>query len=208
MSITEKVIILKTTKYGEADLILHGLNKKGGKLHFIAKSALKSKKRFGGGVLEPLNYAEISYIFNKKFDGLHILEEARLINDFPLLRKSYDRLELALYFLSIIDRISMNEDIHSADNFNLLGNALRKAETTENLNLLRCAFEIKVLQFQGVLDGIDEFKDILSKSISDCDHIQVDGGTLLYLQKVAHQNLEEWLGTIKTDLWIDRDKTP
>ncbi len=51
-----RLIILRTIKYSEADLIVHGLNTEGARINFMAKSALKSRKRFGGGVLEPTHY--------------------------------------------------------------------------------------------------------------------------------------------------------
>ena len=56
-----RFIILKKMKYGESDLILHAISMQGEKLSFIARGALKSKKRFGGGVLEPTHFVSFTY---------------------------------------------------------------------------------------------------------------------------------------------------
>ena len=58
---TERLFILKVVKYGEADLLVFGLNSMGAKVPLFAKAALKSKKRFGGGVLESTHYIEATY---------------------------------------------------------------------------------------------------------------------------------------------------
>lgn len=192
-SLVDKVIFLKSTKYGDSDLILQALNRSGGKINFIAKSALKSRKRFGGGVLEPLNYVEVTFKPNSDPDKLHILNEAKLINDFPNLRKDYDRLELGLHFVKILDKVSMNEDIHSPENFNLLGNSLKQAEVSERLALLRCMFEVKLLQAQGVLDDSNFFQSLLSVPISLSDSIVISEKEVSLLHKEVHQRLIDWM---------------
>lgn len=57
----ERIIVLKKTVYRDSDLIIRGLNSQGAKLSFIAPAALKSRRRFGGGVLEPTNFIEVVY---------------------------------------------------------------------------------------------------------------------------------------------------
>ncbi|MCB0356025.1 MAG: DNA repair protein RecO [Bdellovibrionales bacterium] len=193
MTVTTRVFVLRAIKYSEADLVIHALNKQGEKLNFIAKSALKSKKRFGGGVLEPLNYIEISYKENKDLDKLHILNEAKIIDDFSGLRTEYERLELGLYFLQVIDKVSFSGDQHSPDSFNLLGHALKQAQTTTKLNLLRCLFELKLLQYQGVLYDQDQYKELLCHPITNCNNIEIDNSSIHRVQRQVHQLLKEWL---------------
>ncbi|MCB0390488.1 MAG: DNA repair protein RecO [Bdellovibrionales bacterium] len=193
MTITTRVIILRTIKYSEADLVIHAIDKHGDKLNFLAKSALKSRKRFGGGVLEPLNYVEINYKSNRDIEKLHFLNEAKIIEDFDGLRKDYERLELGLYFLQVIDKVSFGGDQQSPDSFNLLGHALRQAQTTSKLELLRCLFELKLLQYQGVLENQEQYKELLSHPVSNCNNIDIDSKSLNRLQRQVHQTLVEWL---------------
>lgn len=193
MTVTNRVIVLRKVKYSEADLVIHAIDKHGDKLNFIAKSALKSKKRFGGGVLDPLNYIEVNYKLNKNIEKLHFLNEAIIIEDFSGLRDNYDNLELGLYFLQVIDKVSMSGDKHSPDSFNLLGHSLRQAQFTSKLSLLRCLFELKLLQYQGILEDQEQYSELLIHPISNCSHIEIDPKTLNRIQKQIHRQLIEWL---------------
>ena len=96
MLVRDRIIILKNQVFSESDLIIRGLNSKGCQLSFIAKGALKSRKRFSGGVLDPTAYIELEYRPSKK--SLHRLQQAWFLEDFSALRKDYNRLSLALYF--------------------------------------------------------------------------------------------------------------
>lgn len=168
MSHREKVIILRKVKYGESDLILQCLSQKGAKISYLARGALKSKKRFGGGILEPSHYVEVHAKTNpsEKPDRLTALEEAQLIDAFPGLRTDYDRLKLGLFFIELISKISREGDIHSENLFNLLGHALKACEITAHAKKLRLQFILKLLKFEGVLTVEDWMKDSLSLPIS------------------------------------------
>jgi DNA repair protein RecO (recombination protein O) len=144
-------IILKCVKYGEADLILQILNAQGEKQSFIAKAALKSKKRFGGGVLQPTHFIDFSY--KKTQSELLILEEAQLVNGFEKIRSDYDRLEAGFFLLETILKVSVEGDSFGVALFDLLGNGLKALESAENTSRLKLHFGLKVLQQQGVLDS-------------------------------------------------------
>src|SRR5262245_19390228 len=102
----DKGIILKVYKHGEANLIVHILNNQGIKLKLIAPSALVSKKRFDGGALQPTHYVTFVYKSPKSDDGLSVLQEAQVVEGFDKLRTHYYRLQMALYFVNLVDRIS------------------------------------------------------------------------------------------------------
>lgn len=151
-----KGIILRTLRYGDADLIVTLLTNEGARLQLFARAALKSKKRFGGGVLEPTHFVTASYEDRRSRLGgdseLHSLREASLIEDFAGLRKDYARVEAALKMLQIVARIVREGDTGSAEIFNLLGNALREAQTSTALDRLIIHFEIRLLASQGILE--------------------------------------------------------
>jgi DNA repair protein RecO (recombination protein O) len=154
-----KGIVLKTTKYSEADLIVTLLAANGTRLQLFGRNAIKSKKRFGGGILEPTHYIQVSYEDRRSRLGgdaeLHTLREAVLIEDFTKIRTDYMRLEVALELLRIVGRFVRHGDFGSAELFNLLGNSLKAAETSSDLAKLRVHFEIRLLASQGVLE-LDE----------------------------------------------------
>lgn len=148
---SDRFILLRKIKYGEADLILHALSPRGEKLSFIARGALRSKKRFGGGILEPSHYVNLSYKVAAHQGQLNVLEEATLVHDFAGIRKDYDKLDLALHILECVSKVSQEGDQDSAPLFSLLGNSLRAVEVVQDVLVLKMHFYLKFLLQQGVI---------------------------------------------------------
>lgn len=158
-------------KFGEADLIIHALSTQGAKKSFIARSALKSKKRFGGGILEPTHFVLLTYKKAKSEGGLSVLNEATLIDDFKLIRQDYDRLELALFFLNCANHVALEGDHDSQFLFNLMGHSLRALGTTKNIHRFKLHFCLKFLYQQGVI-SIDEWMGVfLKENLADSDQL-------------------------------------
>ena len=191
--IHDKIIVLKTIKYSESDLIVHGLNTKGEKLHFIAKGALRSQKRFGGGVLESSHYIRVSYKKGRGESTLYILTEASLLEGFSQIRLNYEHLELGFYFLKMMSQVSLEGTLDSHNNFNLLGHSLRCLETTKDLNKLRIFFETKLLQQQGVLSNGQPFVEILSSSILDHEQLKLSSKKWSEARALVQQTMQRYL---------------
>lgn len=198
MSAREKIIVLKTFKHGESDIIVHGINPIGARMNFFARGAHKSRKRFAGGVLEATHYIEVTYKPGALADEdpLHTLLEASMIRDFPKLRTDYDRLEAALYLVKVVHKMSQQGTVDSPELFNLLGNALAAAETSADLNKLKFHFELKLLAAQGVLPGEEQFTPWLKTSLAQHEKLQAKGEEWRWLQQQAHDHLRHYLGEI------------
>lgn len=193
---SERAIILRAVKQGESNLIIHCLTKSGSRLNLMAKGALKSRRRFGGGVLEPLNYVELSYKPSKKGgdeDPLHWLEEARILRDFNQLRSDYDRLELGFYLLQVVSRISRENSLDNNEVFDLLGNSLKALESTTEPGLLKLLFEVKLLNQQGVLSQEVLAYPLLGYSIQNHHEIEVGETDMMIMKREVHQTLESYL---------------
>lgn len=190
----DKIIVLKIAKYSDDHLIVTGLTPNGSKLTLMAPAALKSRKRFGGGVLEPTHFIDIQY--EQKFsdpDKLPILKDAQLIESFEGLRTDYDKLNLAFYFLKIVEQTTKDEMPDSDKVFSLIGHALKSLEKAKDIASFRMHFEIKYLYTQGVLEikpGIDKY---LRSKFSDYIHIPSDFETSFEYQNIK-SNLEEYTG--------------
>jgi len=167
----DRFIILKKMKYGEADLIIHALSIEGTKKSFIARSALKSKKRFGGGVLEPSHFVMLTYKEGKSDDQLNVLNEASLIEDFKDIRSDYDKLEFGLAILNCAHHVSQEGDVGSHFLFNLVGHSLRKLGHTENLYRFKLHFYLKFLYQQGVISVEEWMTPFLKTNISDSEKL-------------------------------------
>lgn len=81
-------IVLKTHKYGEADLIVTYLTSDKGIIKAFAKSPRKTKSRFGSS-LEPLTHARVS-LWGKEQSAIPKITQSDIIHSFHLLRENYN----------------------------------------------------------------------------------------------------------------------
>lgn len=186
-----QIIVLKATPFLESDLILRALSEDGMLMNFIAKGALKSKKRFAGGVLEPSSFIQIEYRPSR--NSLHKLKQAWFIRPFLGLRKDYSRLELAFYFLKVIGSISQEGDLDSKEVFHLLGNALIEAEKTKSLEKLKLCFQIKVLFLQGVLPENHFYFSVINRTLADHETLDIESQGKENLFQEVHKTLNHYL---------------
>ena len=188
----DKIIVLKNRPFSESDLIIQGLNPKGLRLSFIAKGALKSKRRFAGGLLEPSSYIELEYRPSKK-TSLHSIRQAWLLKSFYRLRESYSRLNLALYFLKLICELSAEGGEEFEELFHLLGNALLEAEESPKPDSLKLFFQVKILFLQGILPKELSIPQILRSVLSEHRNFEMSSDTKKALSTRLDQSLKLYL---------------
>ncbi|HMK44402.1 MAG TPA: DNA repair protein RecO [Dissulfurispiraceae bacterium] len=80
-------VVLKSTVFGEADLIVTYLTRDFGILKAFAKSPRKTKSRFGSS-LEPLTYARIA-VMGRENANLPRLTQSDIVRPFQRLREDY-----------------------------------------------------------------------------------------------------------------------
>jgi DNA repair protein RecO (recombination protein O) len=190
-----RAIILRTLRYSEADLVVHALTDRGQRLNFIARSALKSKRRFSGGILEPSHCVRVSYKRPKSNNEEHLLHlnEAVLDQSFPGLRTDYQKLECALYFLKLISAVVKEGELEQPNLFNLLGYGLRAVENATDLSLLRMHFETKLLSQQGVLPPEPEFAALAEAPMSRHQDLHVSEDEKRRLKSRLDQVLKSYI---------------
>lgn len=171
--VKERAIILRKIKYGESDLIIHCINTVGAKVAYMAKGALKSKKRFAGGVLDPFHFVEFS-LNRKNSESGHIsaIDEARIIEEFSGIKSDYSRLEMGFYLLECIYKVAQEGEQHSETLFNLLGHSLKILQTFDNLPLLKLGFDLKLLYQQGVLQIEPWMHEVLKTPMSQLQVVE------------------------------------
>lgn len=192
-----KIIVLKTIRHLDGDLIVHGLSSEGTKMSFFAKGAAKSRRRFAGGVLEPLHYIEVTYRdkYQRDEDPLFTLLEAQVVREFLKIREDYDRIEMAIYFVKTIHRLTGHGLVESPDIFNLLGNALAALESSNDLSKLRLAFDLKLLAGQGVLPDDADFSPLLAKPLSDHESVTLSRDSQARARDLSTHYLRNYLDT-------------
>ena len=164
-------LILRKIKYGESDLIIQALSPLGEKISFMARGALRSKKRFGGGVLEPGHHVLLTYKSSPVAGKMGNLQEASLIADFKNTRRSYDHLEFALFILECAGKVGQEGDESSSFLYNLVGHTMKAVETCQNLEILKVQFYLKFLMHQGVMGLEAWMKPFLMAKVSEVDSL-------------------------------------
>ncbi len=180
----DRIIVLKKSVYRDSDLIIRGLNTLGAKVNFIAPAALKSRRRFGGGILEPTNFIEVVFQRPVKKTSssnsgtqLNRICEAQMIKEFPGLRQNYDLIQTALSMVGLMDRLAREGEIQSSELFNLLGHALQTLSQQSDAGVLitfRLHFLLRLLFQQGVLNQEEWMTPFLRNSLQGHQKLLVE----------------------------------
>lgn len=96
-----RALLLRRVEYGEADLVLHFFTEKCGRIAALARSARKSRKRFGGS-LEPFH--TLALRVDERGGELWALREARLQRPRTRLTTSLDAMDQAGRYLTWLRR--------------------------------------------------------------------------------------------------------
>jgi DNA repair protein RecO (recombination protein O) len=141
-------IVLRTTPYGEADLIVTFLTKDHGIIKVFAKSPRKVKSRFGSS-LEPLTCSRISF-WGKEDSALPRLTQADITHAYRSIRESLncflkvsELIELTLHLVPERDR--------SRNVFSLLMRTLAFMEAGPAEQLITLFYKLKLLEISGFL---------------------------------------------------------
>ncbi len=98
-----QAVVLSALDYGETDRIVTLFTLEHGRLRAFAKSARKSRKRFGGG-LEPGNRLDVT--LGLKVDGLSRLERGDATSGCATTRDQLESLALTMYCCELVDALT------------------------------------------------------------------------------------------------------
>jgi DNA repair protein RecO (recombination protein O) len=107
-----EAIVLRTYPFNEADLLITLFTREQGKVRGIAKSAMKSRKRFGGA-LEPMTYVRAQFTVKPRqelvrMDGFEIVAS-------PLSSPvDYGRATALAFLAEVLDQLLPDQDPHDA----------------------------------------------------------------------------------------------
>jgi DNA repair protein RecO (recombination protein O) len=166
-------IILKTQKYGEADLIVTCLTSDKGIINAFAKSPRKTKSRFGSS-LEPLTHAKIS-LWGKE-QSLPKITQSDITNSFHQIRENYNDFihvsKLAEILISLTPAGIPNKRLFSFF-FNIL--QFIKSSGQESKNALHLISQIRLLATIGYAPRLNGCGKCGTKSLD----FYPDSGTTL-----------------------------
>jgi len=148
---TLQCIVLSTLDYGDNDRIASLFSLEHGKIKGFARSARKSRKRFGAA-LE--SFARIDVQVRLK-EGLCSLQQAGIRNIYPQIRSNLDCIALALYACELTDAITP-EGVPLPRLFRLFSAYLDRMDSAGASEQDRRFFEINLLNILGYRPTLEE----------------------------------------------------
>jgi DNA repair protein RecO (recombination protein O) len=153
-SVSTPAIMLRRIAYGDFDLIPTFFTLNSGKISLMAKSAVKSRKRFGG-ILEPFSALQIVYS-TPKGRGLPVLQEASLIQPFSNIRQDMAKTAHGSYMAELL--YDWTEEGHSHEPLYelflyILGELDKPDAAASELSIL---FQMRFMSISGFQPGLVE----------------------------------------------------
>ncbi len=139
-----EAVVLRRIDFGEADRLLTLYSREHGKIKAIAKGARKPQSRKTGHVELFMR----SRFFIAKGRTLDIITQAELIDPYLALRSDLVRTTYASYAVELLDRFTVEEDVHT-DIYDLLVKALGWFATAKSLLLTARYYELRLLSLTG-----------------------------------------------------------
>ena len=159
-------IVLRTTPFGEADLIVTYLTNDFGLIKVFAKSPRKIKSRFGSS-LEPLTQSVISF-WGKEDTSLSRLTQADIIHPFKFIRETLncfmkvtEIIEITLNFLPERDAnrnvyLLLLNTLHAVEkNISLSSSAKTGRKAFSGDDIILSHYKIKFLSLSGFAPKLD-----------------------------------------------------
>jgi DNA repair protein RecO (recombination protein O) len=144
---TTEAILLRKTKLTETSLIITWFTEGHGRIKTVAKGARRPRSVFAGK-LDLFFESEIQFARSRKSE-LHTLREAELRNPREGLRKEFQRVQLASYFVELIELVT--ESDHSAPElYGLLKRALDYLEANPPAKRILLHFESELTRLLGI----------------------------------------------------------
>jgi len=145
-------IVLKTSLFGEADLIVTHITKDCGIVKTFAKSPRKIKSNFGSS-LEPLTYSKIAFL-GREDSSLPRLVQSDIVYPFHSLRSSFNSfLKVSELFELTINFVPERDTGNRA--YSLLLNTLLSMEAAGHAGLIMLFYKLKLLEIAGYLPGLN-----------------------------------------------------
>ena len=143
---TTSAIILDLRDYGEADRIVTAYTKDFGKITGIAKSAKKSRRRFGAA-MDLFAHVVLTF-FSKETSGMVRLDSCRLLQSFPHIHEDITGMSYGSYLTELAKEMSPEGDPH-LEVFNTLVALLSLIDTAGPREDFLRIFEMRILTAAG-----------------------------------------------------------
>ncbi len=141
-----EAIVIRSWRYGEADLIVSAYSREFGKIRCIAKGARRSRSRFGLS-LQQFNHAMLQ-LFVKEKGTLHQIRGVDVLQSFFTLASEWEKLKAAAMVVGLIDLVTPEAE-PSDKVFDLLLETLHLLQGTSDPDRVAVSAAIKLLALSG-----------------------------------------------------------
>lgn len=145
-------VVLQTRIHGEADLAVTLFTRDIGKVRVIAKSAMKSKRRFVGQLVL-FNHLDVTLAASRR-SSMPRLDQSRLIESFPGVRKDINRVAAAACLYEMADIASAERD-PSPRVYDILVKVLRDLDMGKDPDRVRLIYELKLISVLGFMPSLE-----------------------------------------------------
>ncbi len=149
---SDRGVVLRTYRLGEADRIVVLLTEGHGKVRAVAKGIRRTKSKFGAR-LDPLSH--VSLLLWQGRSELDVVNEVSVIDHFKTVREDLHRVTCGLSLLEVADQLSQERHADPAL-YEMLVGALRVlADAQRDPTLVAPAFFLKALVLDGAGPELD-----------------------------------------------------
>ncbi|MDA3902356.1 MAG: DNA repair protein RecO [Desulfuromusa sp.] len=187
-----EALVLRRTNYGESDIILTLFTATYGLQKGFAKSARKSRKRFGA-VLEPFTQAVFQW--KKGRGSFWLLQEAELVTLRFGLRSDLQRLALASYGVELVGLL-LQEGEPQQLIYELLCSFLDYLEQGGDEFSARLLFELRLIYLLGYMPHLLHCSECLKIFANELIRFDANRGGSLCLDCAGSGGISVDLGTI------------
>ena len=149
--LTSEAVVLRTWPVHEADLIVSFFTRDYGKVEGVAKSALKSRKRFGGA-LEPMTVAR-AWFAERPRQELVRLDQLEIVRSPLSAPVDHARMAVLSFFAEVLDEALPEHDPQETV-FRLLVAVLEQTTTVEQPWMPLTYFSLWMTRLMGLLPDI------------------------------------------------------
>ena len=178
-------IITKTTKYSETSLIVTIITKDFGRISAIANNVRSSRSHMRMG-LQLFAYSEIVVYEAKSKTGLYKLNEVTVLEAFPNIRLSLEKLAYASYFAEIANT-AVGEDTPDEEVLRLFLNSLFALERDLcPMEKIKSVFQWRMAAISGYEPQLDECCDC--SETEDEMHLSLSEGRIFCTKCAAEKS--------------------
>ncbi len=145
-------IVIGHYSLGETDKIIVFLTKDFGIVRAVAKGVKRLKSRLSGRT-ELLTYGDLIY-FERTAKDLHSINSFDIIESFQTIRENILKLAYCSYIAELIQHVTAESE-SDPDTFDLVLSTMYLIESTDDLEVIVRAFEIKLLERIGLNPRLD-----------------------------------------------------